>query len=148
MLYIALSHLIRIGTQLAQSCTEHAARIDSAPRPVKSNGPRQQAVHDEDSMAEAWIKQRRRLKEAIERAQRENPPPEQPVSLDDEWVTPHLVEQRRIKEALAQAKRDQVPMDDADVDDEWANPWIEQQRRLKEALAQAKRDFADQKRKH
>ncbi|MET0216561.1 MAG: hypothetical protein ABW205_01350 [Burkholderiales bacterium] len=72
-------------------------------RPTKSSDARKRA-HIEESMADAWIRQHQRVKEAIAQAQSKNAPTE-PAHFDDEWVNPWSRQQQRLKEAIAQAKR-------------------------------------------
>ena len=76
--------------------------------------------NDVDSMADAWMKQQTRLRDAIAQAKLGR----NPVHSDDEEA----------------AKP-------ADPDDEWLGPWLRQQARLKNAIARAKRE-ASLKPKH
>jgi len=94
----------------------------------------------EDSMADALIKQRKRMKEVLARAQQENPraPSEEFV---DEWVQPHIAQLDKVKRALADAKAQREMPREGELDDEWADPQIAQLRRVKEAIARGKREF-------
>jgi len=96
------------------------------------------ATHVDFSMADAWIKQQDRVREAIATANRGSPPPKD-AELDDEWVGPWMRQQQRVRDAIAQASARHVPAGDPELDDEWIAPWIRQQERVRDAIAQAKR---------
>ena len=103
VLYIALHFATRIGTRIASFLARRNGPTDHVLRPTKSSDARKRA-HIEESMADAWIRQHERVKEAIARAQSKNAPTE-PAHFDDEWVNPWSRQQQRLKEAIAQAKR-------------------------------------------
>ena len=59
----------------------------------------------EDSMADAWIRQQVRLKEAIAQAKSRNAAVE-PAGADDEWADAWVRQQARLREAIARAKHE------------------------------------------
>ena len=60
---------------------------------------------EEESMADAWDRQQRRIREAIAQAKLEHASAK-PANADDEWVGPWVSQQTRLREAIAHAKRE------------------------------------------
>src|SRR5215831_9330095 len=61
----------------------------------------------EDSMADAWIRQQARLKEAIAQAKSRNAAVE-PAGADDEWAGAWARQQARLREAIARSKQENL----------------------------------------
>ena len=59
---------------------------------------------DDESMADAWDRQQRRISEAIAQAKSEHALAKA-ADADDEWVGPWVRQQTRLREAIAHAKR-------------------------------------------
>jgi len=85
MLYAVTSHLVALTWKMLLSLLPNLA--------------------DDDSTADAWVKQQTRLRKAIALAKSQNASAMPPES-EDEWVDPWVRQQMRLKEAIARAKRE------------------------------------------
>src|SRR5262245_38946385 len=93
----------RVRTQIANLAALRNGRADNVVQPTESSASNK-TVRDDDSMADAWIRQHERVREAIARA-KAGAVPTKDAELDDEWVGPWVRQQQRVRDAIAQAKR-------------------------------------------